>query len=411
MKTIFFKTILYITSLFWILTIINIVISSNTHFDFFNQSMFINYSQGFVRRGLLGEFFKKMHILTNINIFLLIKIFCLSNYLFFIAFVSFNFFKKKLSYAFLFLPYILPYYAFIGFINAKDFFLLNLFLIQLFILKKIKNIFLKIILLNSVSILGILTHEIFFFISIPILIYHLIIEKKQLIKLDILLYAISFTPSLIVTLLSVYYHGDQHIAILIYQDILSYIPKDTQNLGLDGGIGCLGEHAENKIKYVFKDRTWNGFSRGVSYSVYLITLVYILLNLNKINVNLFRSKENSGTINPINTAFIFIFQTLCLFPIYCVAIDWQRWISIALYQAIAYNVYFNHTTILPYAKKLEFLKKGYSYFINSSKGTVLLISAFCIIPYFKFGNTPYQFNNIFMIFMNFISKVIAVTIK
>lgn len=412
MRDRFFKIIIYIISLFWIFTILNNFITSNTHFGFFNQSMVINYSQGFIRRGLLGEFFKKLHFLTHVNIFLLIKIFCLANYLFFIGYILVVFCKKKLSYTFLFLPYVLPYYVFLGFINAKDFFLLNLFLLQLICLKKIKNNFYKIIILNAISIIGILTHEIFFFISIPILIYHLIIEnKKPLKKIDLLLYAIYFIPSLIVILLCIKYHGNPNIAYLIYQDVLSYIPKNMENVEMNDGVASLGDRAENKITHVFKDLMWNGFSRGVSYLIYFITLLYILLNLDKINIDLFKRKENFNTINPINITFIFIFQTICLIPIYYVAIDWQRWLSIALYQAILYNVFFYDSKILPYAKIMYKLKHIYSLFFNSSKSTVLLISIFCIIPYFKLGNTNYQFNNVFLIFMNYISKVISVILK
>lgn len=48
--------------------------------DYFDAELLINYSSGFIRRGLLGEIFKYIHLLTNIPVLYLTKIFSIVTY-------------------------------------------------------------------------------------------------------------------------------------------------------------------------------------------------------------------------------------------------------------------------------------------------------------------------------------------
>lgn len=125
-----------------LLSLFNFIMTpSNSFGGYYKQSIFINYSDGFIRRGLLGEFIKYLHIASGINVLAFTKYFTLGCYLIFCGYMIYLFRKNKISVFFLLMPYVLPFYALIDFIIIRDFFLLLLFTISIILIRKISNIF------------------------------------------------------------------------------------------------------------------------------------------------------------------------------------------------------------------------------------------------------------------------------
>lgn len=429
------KIIVSIVFLVFMVCLGKFIMLPNNYFDVFNRSFLINYSDGFIRRGLLGELIKILHNICGIDVLFFIKYFSLLCYFSFCGYMLYLFRKNKISIFFLLLPYVLPYYALISYINIRDFFLLILFSISLHYLKNKTNKIFLFFTLNIITIVGTLTHEMYFFFSVPLFSFLFLLKefwnKKDNILLQLFYSSIFFIPSIAVLLLSIYFPGDIKSASIIYNDILLILPDNIN--GKEGvGIPSIGGTLSNQLSYMYRDLNWNGFSRGISYSLFFIVILYLFLNFDKLNFNLF-GKENLRTINPKFLTSIFLIQFIAFLPIFIVAIDWQRWFSIIIYTSLLVSIQFIDYQVPPpptchcygvsrigKVKDIIYywvevipsgIKNLYSKFISSDENIVRFVALFCIIPYYPLGNTPYQFSNIFIMLHNFLSKVIYIVLN
>lgn len=396
-KIIFFFVV--ISCLLTIKALVVYLITPNNTLSYFNQSFLINYSNGFVRRGLLGEVFKFIHLKTGTNILSLIKYFSLICYTIVFVYIIKLFLKEKIPIYFLLLPYILPYYLLIGFIGSRDFFLLILFVSSIHAVKKVKNKVVLYFILNMISIIGILSHEIYFFCSLPLILLFLISKStNSFVRVsiyNIFSQLLCFLPVFIVLLLVTVYSGSEStFSMKMYQDILKIVPSDATgicNTGLSG-------EPQNQIPYMFKGLIYNGFSRGVSYSIFLVMIFFIFLFFNHLTEN---------KIDPDFITTLFLIQLISFIPIFIIAIDWQRWFSMAIYTSIIAVVEMKSTHYFKIGclnKCFIFLRRQISKIINTNKESVWFLAVFCIIPYYELGNTPYQFSNMFLIIMNYLTK-------
>lgn len=391
------------------------LVSPNVSWDPLNESLLINYSNGFIRRGLLGEIIKVLHLKFGIDPFVFIKYFSLICYVGVCGHLLYLFIRKNISIFFLLLPYVLPYYLLIGWIRMRDFFLMLLFTISIAAIKKIGNKSLLFLILNILSTVGILAHETYFFISIPMFSVLINFEKyfqnnSNLFSafLKVVLFAfLFFLPASFILLMSIYYHGDKYYAQVIFRDIVSFTPAYVQDIKMTVGIRSLGDNATNLIPFVYRELVWNGFSRGVSYTLFFIIILFIFSFFEKLDIPIFQKKAKS--LNSNYLVIVFLFQFLCFLLIFIVAVDWQRWFSMIIYTTLIVNVYYSSRIAkqdLPRFLKTipNSIKKIYNLFIPINKNTVIFVSIFCIIPYFPMGNTPYQFSNTFLILHNFLTK-------
>lgn len=395
--------------IFWGASLFMFIIHPNNNFSILNQNFLINYSSGFIRRGLLGEIIKRLYNFSPFNILNFIKYFCLVFYLFISSFLLLKFIKQSKSIILLLMPYVLPYYSFIGYIIIRDFFLLTLFLVSVYVLKIINNKIIKLTFLNLITIIGILTHEAYFFFSVPVLIVITTIIGKQFNSIEFLHNSIAFIPSIFTLSASIYYHGSTESVTIIYNDVIKILPKNTYNTELNGGIASLSSNSFFQIKYMFQELLWNGFSRGISYLFFFITILFLLLNSEKLNFSF--SSKRTAPINSNYITFFFLIQTISFLPIFIVAIDWQRWISISIYSSFIIIAIFK-TSELEISDfimhLLDKIRAFLSKFILNDSSTIYLLLFFCIIPYFKLGNTPYQFSNIYIIIHNYLSKIVSI---
>ncbi|WP_288764179.1 hypothetical protein [uncultured Weeksella sp.] len=369
------------------------------------QSNYISYSYGFVRRGLFGEL-TKIVAKYEINTFLFIKVFSII-ILIFVFIYFFNLFKKNgYSLNFLFLPFTLSYTLLSGLIEFKDYFQILLIIFIVYLLKKESII--KYLWINIIAIIGILIHEIFFFISIPFIFIYLFNENyqpKKFISATFKSFGIVL-PSFVALIMTIIYHGTPEIAQNLYQESLSLIPSYATNLHISDGLRALGENTENKVIGMFKGKIWNGFSRGVTYVFFVIALLYITLYFNNL-------KHKTKTNFTPNLFFIFCFQLLAMLPIFVVAIDWSRFISLCLLSSLVYFMEFKNVRIKPifshYINQFATISdRVFSTFIHSNKQMFYVVCYFCIIPHLEFGNRPYAFTNSIIMLMNYITKAISI---
>ncbi|MFV0215744.1 hypothetical protein OBJ92_01635 [Empedobacter falsenii] len=386
------------------------IISTPFTYSYTEQSNFVNYSQGFIRRGLFGELTKTVAKL-NLDPFIFIQVFSLTIFIMVILFFYKTFKKNNYSLNFLFLPFTISYAFLSGFVYFKDYFQIFLiFIIADLLKKKFKKNIIKYLIINIISIIGILIHEIFFFISIPFIFIFLVNQNYQPKKLIITALK-SFgivLPSFFALIMTIINHGNPEMAKGIYLDTLNYIPKYAFDYGVEvtGAINSLGHDSSFKLSYMFKGLIWNGFSRGVAYLFFTITLLYITLYFNNL-------KQNSKKSFTPNLFFIFCFQLLAMLPIFVIAIDWSRFISLCLLSSLVYFMELKHISIKPiFSHRIKqfatISDKIFSTFIHSNKQMFYVVCYFCIIPYLEFGNRPWTFTNSIIMLMNYITKVISI---
>lgn len=97
MSTKFINTIIILLLAVYAFAFVSYCMYRPDQLDYFDAELLINYSSGFIRRGLLGEIFKYIHLLTNIPVLYLTKIFSIVTYLTLIIYFIITFYKKGLS--------------------------------------------------------------------------------------------------------------------------------------------------------------------------------------------------------------------------------------------------------------------------------------------------------------------------
>ena len=402
-KTIFLINLLFILN--FIYKLYEYLLSYS--FDYPKQSNFITYSQGFVRRGLWGELIKFTHSL-NINTFHFIKIFSLTVFFSLIYYFYKQFKKNNLSINFLLLPFSISYIFLSNFIEFKDYFLILLIVLLAKLLKLNLDNRIRFLLINTVLVVGILIHEQFFFLTTPFFIFYFadkINSKKKYIN-KLLISTLYFVPALLALYLTIKFHGSRDVANKLFAESINLLPQNVGPYEMTGGISSIGGNLRFQLKYMFQDLIWNGFSRGVSYLLFTLTLLYILLNF-----NLFKTTKTNFQKNK-KLYTIFCFQLLMMLPIFLFAIDWSRFISLALLSSLV--LYFETQDFSnQYINKIQDIvstKSDYCFklFLKDNRSTFYIINYFCMIPYLELGNTPWQFTNSILMLMNYITKIIAI---
>jgi hypothetical protein len=180
-KKLQFRNIEMIIQVFIIIYISILTYTFLTTTNTFGKELYLNYTSGYIRRGLIGQityfFVKTFQIpLLYIDFFcsLLVKISTLTLLIVLII-------RKKIDLILIFSPpLLLAGFLYSGGSNAifgkLDFLLLLIFLIQIILYKKNKNFYLYI----SLGTIGVFVHELFYFISFLPSILLLMNNKKRL---------------------------------------------------------------------------------------------------------------------------------------------------------------------------------------------------------------------------------------
>lgn len=288
----------------------------------------INYSGGFVRRGLPGEIiglssFDPRNLAISISF---LSLTFLLGYLYFYAKKSFPF-------------YIIISPVFMGFpywdgILRKDIFLLALLAILL------RTIKCKKMLLFSIAIItiGMLSHELFFFISIPLIFTFLYLSKS-----DPLQYVFYTIYPIVLMLFLIINKGDIIVANSINQSWIDSFVKYCSS-------------CDNSIPSAAIDAIGWSSEKGLSLSLSLLNnplsiFAWVTIIILCIFISLAKLKN---TEERPQWLFILLFQLAAISPLFIVGWDFGRWISIWMVSSLLF--YINLREHLPILDILRFRK-------------------------------------------------------
>jgi hypothetical protein len=332
----------------------------------------INYSNGFVRRGLGGEIIYYFSYFFNKNIqisyfFILIILLSIFYYKSFtlINKINLNFFILILFFSpFLFLFFTLNHKA--GIRKEILLYIYFLFLINSLFKSYIKNIEWKYILFFPILLL---IHEgLFFFSPFIILVFLSVIDKnnykKIFFQLIIFILLIFF-----ILMLIFFFKGDLNTINIICDSLKQYAYNNCKNTG---AISWLAVDANSYINQTINIHD----SRGYFY--WLVNVIYgffpfiffFLSNSFFFNKKIYLLNFfNTKIINLINIFIIIL--VLFLFPLFLLAIDWGRWFS------IIYHLFF--FIILFFLKKKIIIFNKNNYFSKAIKFSEIKSKIFIII--------------------------------
>ncbi|MBO4699479.1 hypothetical protein J5690_07725 [bacterium] len=288
------------------------------------ENWMINYRGGFLRRGLGGEIILHLASLFGVSHIVVVNILTFVIWVILISFFITKFVQKQYPLFILAMPFCLgeTIFADPSYFLRKDSLSILIFILMLTLFFKKKSLphSLLFLFLNSLFILGILIHEEIFFFSFPILFISYWHRNKSFCKT-----LLFFTPPAAAFIYCCMNIQDQQIVT----EMLARTPE-------------IKNPASNALLYIplseYFSRVWTMvndpslLATGL-YSAYIFIFIYFsCLNFDKIKINL-------TSLSQIDQNFLFcilLLQFLSLFPIFCSAWDWGRWIFLWTASSFAY---------------------------------------------------------------------------
>ena len=279
---------------------------------------FYNYSQGFIRRGLVGEFLFFFSKFINLNIFHLIKLIHSFLFLFFI-YLFFQYIKKikYINYYYLLLifsPIGLMVYVYDPFfIGRPEIFIFITIIIYINILENRPNYY-KILLISLLSSISILIHESYFFYLSYFFFLHIFFKNKNEHQLN---FFFIFIIMPIITMLCIIFFDRLIDVNLMCKNIfeLDYYRKICVDQMLSGSKIMTIQEAITSTKDMLISH--NYFS------------VYLKLSLLSLSLFLIFLLSVSAKIKFLLINFLFILLNfLYSLPLFILAYDWGRWLFI-----------------------------------------------------------------------------------
>ena len=312
-----------------------------------------NYSQGFIKRGLVGEFLFFFSKFINLNIFNLLKLF--HSFLFLIFIYLFFQYIKKIKYInyyyvlLIFSPIGLMAYVYDPFFIARpEIFIFITIIIYINILKNKPNYY-KILFISSLSSLSILIHESYFFYLSYFFFLHIFFKSRNGYQLN---FFFIFIILPIITILGIFFL-DRSIDInIMCKNIfeLEYFIKT-----------CAGQMLAGSKIMTIQEAIRSTKDTVISHNYYR---VYLILSLLSFTLFLIFLLSVSFQIKFLLVNFLFILLNfLYSLPLFILAYDWGRWLFI-------------HYMILIIIFGLHLQKKNINFFHQKYK---ILFSFFCII--------------------------------
>jgi hypothetical protein len=333
----------------------------------------INYSNGFVRRGLGGEiiyyfsyFFKKnIQISYFVILFILLTIFYYKSFTF-INKISFNFFVKILFFSpFLYLFFTLNHKA--GVRKEILLYIYFIFLLSSLCKKNIKNINWKYIFFFPILLL---IHEgLFFFLPFIILVFLSVIDLKNYKKIFFQLITFILLTSCI-QLLVIFFKGDANSINVICDSLKQYAYQNCKNTGAISWLALDFKIYINQTLNVHDTKGYFYWLINIIYGFFPLLIIFFSNNF------VFNKKIyllNFLNIRKINLCIIFlIILILFLFPLFLVAIDWGRWLSIVYHLFFFIIIFFIEKKII-ISKKNNFFSRIAKFFETYNKIFLLII--------------------------------------
>lgn len=350
----------------------------------------INFQGGYVRRGLMGEllYFIAQHF--NINIGLTIKLFSLLCLFGLIGFFIKHFLQK--GYAL----YILPTCLFFGthinngmYWTKRDYLILLLFILCLYILKKNKNILFGFLATNFLMILAINIHEAIALFTLPILFLILRVKFIKFNFIKSIIYSILFiTPMIISFLIVIKYHGDMSIAQKIWDSWVNVVGSKPAKLDdwSHGVVSSLGWSQEMAFEFHRNKNFWSksGGILSLPFWILITPVIYYIAS------NYFYAfAVNNLTFTTKNKNIfsgILIVQLLCILPFFLyLSCDIGR--IVFYWMTSSFIIYFivpenELESIFPkfYLKGIQIINKGIETIFQPSKSLIAFLLIIIGIP-------------------------------
>ena len=344
----------------------------------------INYSGGFIRRGLFGSIIYEISNLTKISPIFFVHFISLFSYIFLLNLLWYT--KKYFSKLFLLSP-IVGLCPILGdFLIRKDLFGIAIYGFCTFLIKESKDLK-SIFLINVFSIIAILNHESFVFYAIPSFIILNIfcnydLNHKNLLGLFVRS-IIFLMPSLIVTFLVFYYRTSPSIAIDIHHSwqALSNIMPSSKALFLDQPLGAI-----NSVGWNFnnsKELLIRAILGKDSFSFVLYIPAVWMLTIFVVGQIFIGDGENSFVRLKANVLLV---QFASISPLFLLGWDYGRWIFLWIGSSIFFT-----TALIEISKKNKILLRKIEnlspkYLMNKMKGLNLqgkwkIVYLFISIPH------------------------------
>lgn len=284
----------------------------------------INYQGGFIRRGLPGEIIFWIYKNTNIQANT-IAIFISGIFFLFLIILFLRINNRRIPLVLIFSSLLLGSPAYESFIIRKDVLGLVLLFLCLLFLKEENKYKYKIIGVNIIGSIAILSHEVFFFYGFPaIILIHYISRSSNIFKSIGI-----FLPILCAFIICSLFKGDYESAHIINESL----SKVWRNIG-DGNccqhpsaaIDALQWSTEKSIQMCLN--TFTNFSRGIYTPVaWILTIYFCFIYLLKFipSKKYFNNTEN----NERDKSMLFFLLSIQLFfisPLFFLGVDYGRWI-------------------------------------------------------------------------------------
>lgn len=361
----------------------------------------VNYQDGFVRRGLIGEILYKIYEISSISPIPIIIGISICSYIF-VVIVFIKYFKTN-NYYWWFLP--LPIFLGNGVIIRKDYLIISLLIIILFIFKSKIKYNLKIIFITIISIFTLNIHEASFFIFMPMMLLIIINnnEGNRYIKIMSCLFILS---SLIVIS---YFKGSEDTAIKIHNTWKEILPHYIGEYDSFNTIGSIGWKTLDAIKFHIKVNflsksvfTYGLFIRPITISIiYFFTLNYIILfnkNASKIETSNYRI-----------FSLILLFQLASLSPMFLfLSCDYIRLVLYWLASSFLYFQFVKKETFIAIMPKvlIKFSDNISNFCKSNNKHIMYLCLLFITITPSGFNIESALSRNVFFTILSAISSLI-----
>ena len=300
------------------------------------EDWLINYSNGFVRRGLIGEILIKVSSIINFNLQYLV--------LFFLIFLLAIFYKKsynliskieygKIYYFLIFSPFFFFFYLVNHSAGIRKEFLLYIFFIYLITDEKIDISKYKLYFYSLVFSILILVHEGLIFYLPFYFLFIIFKSNKKNLKTTFFNMGLVVCCSLLFALLSIKFNGsDEHVVKIC--ESLTYNVKESCATG--GAINHLKDGLSYSINHVFKEHDSLSIFNWILITLFGFFPLIIIIKNSEFKKNYFVNYY----LHLKTKYFYIIFLTLSLIsilPLFIVAFDWGRWLSI-YYHLAAFNL-------------------------------------------------------------------------
>ena len=347
------------------LIFLSLIIVINNSFRFYrNKTAYemgdwlINYQGGFVRKGLIGEFFFQVHKFVNLNPALLILFFIIFLYLSY-YFVIAKFLNKIVFDRIILLVLFSPIAFFFPVFNSKasarkEILFFSVLSLLCYFLPKIDKKYFFYIYATLFIFLG-LSYEGFVFYYIYLIIpYLFIVQPQKVAEIKFFLLGSFFIVSLII-FLTFNFHGSSNHVDAICNSIKNFANPQCTTFGqiafLKHDLSVyLAEKFNTKINYLDPNSVFPNFVT----KFIIVYFVFFLICFSPIFLLYKRSSSSILIFNQkINFVFFLIIPIVTTLPIYIIGMDWGRYLHISYLSSLIIFLFLINNNLITYKSREE----------------------------------------------------------